>query len=415
MFFAGIDWSDRDLEYHLRTLDGRVLVHGTIAPSPQGLYELFAALDRHAAPQDIGIAIEACHAAWIQHLLDRGYAVYAFNPKQVDRFRQSLSAAAGKCDRIDAKALAMYLSVVHRDVRPLEPDEPDIIALRVLCQDRVKLVEERNAKLNELQALLKCYCPVFLGLFGDLASTIALKFLRKYPTQAAMHALSTRRFKGWLRRQHYPCPHRMDDMMDHLQRPVLDVPEHLQKAWAWRLGQLARSIQDLNKTIGELNAETTRRFQQQPEAQCIASLPGAGAVLQPALLACFGHDRDRFREAAHAQAFMGTAPVTESTAKGRRKVVKFRRGCCKFARRTIHLFADLSRRQSAWAQEFYRKQIESGHRHHAAVRALAHKWVKIILAMLRNGTPYDEAIFLNSRRRYLLNAPSNEVILRTTP
>jgi hypothetical protein len=46
----------------------------------------------------------------------------------------------------------------------------------------------------------------------------------------------------------------------------------------------------------------------------------------------------------------------------------------------------------------------NGHRHHAAVRALAHKWVKIILAMLRTNTPYDEAVFLNSRRRYLLNS-----------
>jgi len=357
MFFAGIDWSDQALEYHVRTLDGHVLVQGTIPPSPQGLYEFFAALDKHAAPEEIGIAIEACHAAWIQHLLDRGYHVYPLNPKQVDSFRNSLSAAGNKSDRIDAKALAMYLAVVHAEVRPLEPDDPEIVSLRILCQDRVKLVEKRNARLCELQALLKCYCPVFMGLFGDLASTIALKFLQKYPTQAAMQALSARRLKGWLRRHHYPCPKRIDEMIAYIQRPVLDVPEHLQQARAWRLAQLARSIQDLNEEIGELNAEITRRFEQQAEAQCLASLPGAGAVLQPALLACFGRDRDRFAEAADAQAFMGTAPVTESTAKGRRKVVKFRRGCCKFARRTLHLFANLSRRHCAWAQEFYRRQI----------------------------------------------------------
>ena len=404
MIFAGIDWSDQHLEYHLRTLDGRVLAEGTVAPSPQGLYKLFAAFDKHAARRDIGIAIEGCRAPWIQHLLDHGYRVYSFNPKQIDSFRKSLSVAGNKSDRIDAKALAMYLALVYRDVRPLEPDDPEVVALRVLCQNRLKLVEERTAKINELLALLKCYCPVFVGLFGDLANHIALEFLQKYPTQAAMQAVTTRRLKGWLQRHHYPCPRRFDEMAAHLRREVLDVPEHIQQAWAWRIGHLARSVQYLNKKTAELDAEITPRFEQQPEAKCFRSLPAAGVVLEPALFACFGRDRDRFPDAAHAQAFMGTAPVTASTAKGRRKVVRFRRGCSKFARRTIHLFADLSRRHSVWAQEFYRKQLESGHRHHAAVRALAHKWVKIILAMLRSGTVYDEDIFLNSRRRYLLNA-----------
>jgi transposase len=404
MFHAGIDWSDCALEYHLRTLDGRVLAQGSVAPNPEGLCELFAVLAAHAAPHEIGIAIEGTRAAWIQYLLDRGYRVYPFNPKQVDSFREALSAAGNKSDRIDAKALAMFLAAVHREVRPLEPDDPEIVTLRILCQDRVKLVEQRTARLNELQALLKCYCPVFLGLFGELDSAIALKFLAKYPTQGAIQALSARRLKGWLRRHHYTCPGRMDQMVAHLQRPVLDVPEPLQEARAWRLAQLARRIQQLNEDIAELEAEIARRFEQQPEASCVGSLPQAGPVLQPAILACFGRDRERFAEAADAQAFMGTAPVTASTAKGRRKVVKFRRGCCKFARRTMQLFADQSRRRCAWAREFYQKQIDSGHRHHAALRALAHKWVKIILAMLRTNTPYDEAVFLTSRRRYLLNS-----------
>ncbi len=193
-------------------------------------------------------------------------------------------------------------------------------------------------------------------------------------------------------------------MIAHIHRPVLDVPEHLQEARAWRLAQLARGIQQLNEDVAELEAEIARRFEQQAEAACVGSLPGAGPALQPAMLACFGRDRDRFPEAADAQAFMGTGPVTKSTGKGRRKVVKFRRGCCKFARRTMQLFADHSRRRCAWAREFYQKQLDSGHHHHAAVRALAHKWVKIILAMLRTNTPYDEAVFLNSRHRYLLNS-----------
>ena len=403
MMFAGIDWSDRDLEYHLRTPEGQVRVRGSVAPDPEGLQELFARLETHASPQEIAIGIEACHAAWIQHLLDRGYRVYAFNPKAVDAFRQALSAAGNKCDRIDAKVLAMYLTSVHGELRPLCPDTEEIVTLRILCQDRVKLVEERTAKLNELQALLKCYCPVFLGLFGKLDSQIALQMLDAFPTQAALQRLTERRLKTWLQRHKYSHPGRLDEMVETIRRPVLDVPKHLQQARAPRLGHLARSLRTLQDEIAKMDKQITECFDQQPEAECIRSLPAAATVLRPALLACFGHDRDRFADAADAQAFMGTAPVTQSTAKGRRKTVTFRRGCWKFARRTLHLFAERTRHVCTWAAEFYQKQIDTGHRHHAAVRALAHKWVKIILAMLRNNQPYDEEIFLNSRRRYLLN------------
>jgi hypothetical protein len=81
MLFAGIDWSDQSLEYHLRTSDGQVLVEGRVRPDAAGLAELYLALDDHAAPAEIGIAIEATHGAWVQALLDRGYQLYPVNPK----------------------------------------------------------------------------------------------------------------------------------------------------------------------------------------------------------------------------------------------------------------------------------------------------------------------------------------------
>jgi hypothetical protein len=136
-----------------------------------------------------------------------------------------------------------------------------------------------------------------------------------------------------------------------------------------------------------------------PESQWADSLPGAGRTLAPALVACFGRDPQRFEDAGQAQAFMGTAPITR--ASGRQRSVCFRRACCKFARRTLQLFAQLSMRECAWAKAFYDKQRASGHRHPAAVRALANKWVKIILAMRRTGERYDESKYTTACEKYL--------------
>ena len=40
MLFCGIDWCDRALDFHLRTLDGQVLCQGAVKPTVEGLGEL---------------------------------------------------------------------------------------------------------------------------------------------------------------------------------------------------------------------------------------------------------------------------------------------------------------------------------------------------------------------------------------
>jgi transposase len=248
-----------------------------------------------------------------------------------------------------------------------------------------------------------------LGLFGNLKSTIALQFLAKFPIQKQLKGLSEHRFRNWLKRHRYSWSQRIDEMIDVLKQPALPVAEHLQQVKSPLVCYLATSIQILNSEIAERDQRITEHLDQLPEANWVRSLPGAGDVLAPALLACLGRDPQRFAFVADARALMGTAPVTK--ASGTVRVVYFRRGCWKFARRTLQLFAEQSRRQCPWAQAFYSKQLNSGHNHHAALRALAHKWLKIILAMRRNDTVYNESIFSNSQRRYLLKIPVlNKVI-----
>ena len=416
MLFAGIDWGDKALDYHLRTAEGRVLAQGRVKPDPDGLSDLFVALEGPAAGEPIGIAIETSHGAWMQALLDRGYTIYPVNPKTVDRFREAMSANGDKSDTIDRRVLAMFLATFHRRLRPMTPDDPEIVTLRIVCEDRVRLVDERTAKLNELRAILKVHYPAVLTLFADLASGIALEFLRKYPTQNQMQKLTERRLRTWLARHHYSWPTRVDNMVARHKTPALPIADHLQNAKAALVQYLATSLIALKAEITTREKAITAQFVQLPEAEWAQSLPGAGAVLAPALLACVGRDATRFATPADARAFMGTAPVTK--ASGASRSVMFRRGCWKFARRTLQLFANESRKQCAWAQRFYQRQRDSGHTHHQALRALAHKWLKIILAMQRGASRYIEAVFVESQQRYLLKQHAlsalNEPLLATS-
>jgi transposase len=403
MLYAGIDWSDDWLDFELRTGDGRVLDQGRVRPSPAGMAELFSRLDRHAPPDEIGIAIESVRAAWIQALLDRRYTVYPLHPPAVDNFRRARNAAGNKTDKIDRQTIALFLATFHAELRALRPDAPDILGLRMLCQDRVHLVEERTAKSNELTSIVKVHCPFFMGFFGQIDSRIALQFLQEFPTQNQMRALSERKLRSWLTRKGYSHPKRVDEMVAHLGAPVLRVPDEEQEIRAGRMTYLARSLIELDAEIERVDKDITRRFDAMPESSWIRSLPGAGPVLGPCVLAVIGRDPNRFKGPTEAAGLVGTAPVTIGS--GKQLQHRFRFGCWKFARRTFVMLAEHSRLAGVgWVVELYERQRLGERSHHRALRVIAQKWLKIILAMKRTGARYDESIFTHSQKRYLSNA-----------
>jgi hypothetical protein len=68
--------------------------------------------------------------------------------------------------------------------------------------------------------------------------------------------------------------------------------------------------------------------------------------------------------------------------------------CPKFLRQTFHEFADQTRRFSGWSRAYYRLQRHRGKGHQAAIRALAFKWIRIVLRMWKTQTTYDEGRYV---------------------
>ena len=61
----------------------------------------------------------------------------------------------------------------------------------------------------------------------------------------------------------------------------------------------------------------------------------------------------------------------------------------------FHEFALHSIGQSEWAKAYYQHLREDQNKtHHAAVRSVAYKWIRIIFRCWKDGKPYDEEIYL---------------------
>jgi transposase len=128
------------------------------------------------------------------------------------------------------------------------------------------------------------------------------------------------------------------------------------------------------------------------------SVPGVAVTLGARLQAGLGPDRGRFDRAEAVQALAGTSPVLYPSGKLLR--VHMRRACGKHFRATVHQLAFTSLSRCAWARAYYGQYRARGHGHHAALRALANVWLRILFRMWKTRKPYDEARFLADRARH---------------
>jgi transposase len=139
---------------------------------------------------------------------------------------------------------------------------------------------------------------------------------------------------------------------------------------------LVAQMKTVIAAIAEYDRHLEALCQTHDDYHLFAALPGAGPGHAPRLTAALGSDRSRWTTADELVRFSGIAPVIERSGKQFR--IRWRYFCPKFFRQTFHEFAAQSIQDSFWARAFYFSQRAKGKDHHAAVRALAFKWIRII-------------------------------------
>lgn len=396
--WIGLDWADARHAVQLQTVDGTV-ERFELEQKPAVLHEWVAQLQRRFPDGKIAVAVEQRKGAVVHALLQYDcFVLYPINPKALARYREAFRSSGAKDDPVDA-ALLLDLVVRHGDqLRAWVPDTVESRTLQALCEQRRKLVNQRVALTNRLTSLLKQYFPQALEWVGDVASVQACDFLTQWPTLAAVQRARPSTVRQFYR--DHNC--RKTDVIEARlaamanARPLTTdaaVIEPLSLAvqtYATQLRTLIAAIETFDDRIAGVFAAHTDRA-------VFASFPGAGPVVAPRLAAAFGTDRARWDSPAELQAYSGIAPVTERS--GKSVWVHHRLACPKFVKQTFHEFADQSIRFSRWARAYYDQQRTRGKDHHAALRALAYKWIRILYRCWKERRPYDEETYIAALRR----------------
>jgi hypothetical protein len=132
-WYAGVDWATESHHVLITQGDGRKIGEKVFTHGGEGLAAMAAwllAASGPAEPGQIHIAIEVPHGPVVETLIERGFSVWAINPKQMDRFRDRFTLAGAKDDSRDAEVMASALRTDPRCFRRLEPLDPVVVELR---------------------------------------------------------------------------------------------------------------------------------------------------------------------------------------------------------------------------------------------------------------------------------------------
>lgn len=163
---------------------------------------------------------------------------------------------------------------------------------------------------------------------------------------------------------------------------------------------LIAQLKPLIEQIQSYDKEIACFLARHPDSSLFRSLPGVAENLAARMLSEFGDNRTRYENFNSVQCEAGTAPLTKESG-GYRHVI-FRRACNKHFRDALHLFAFSSLSHCLWAKKYYDSQRIKGVTHSRALRALSNRWIKIIFAMWKNHTIYNEQRYLADKTKHLL-------------
>jgi len=397
--YVAIDWGDKKHFWSLQPADSDRRERGEIEHSPEAVAAWAAMLSARFGGQPVALAVEQSRGPLVFMLGKyEQLHVYPIHPRAAAQFRAALFSSGAKDDPSDAELLLDLLTHHRARLRPLRPDTEQTRLLQHLVEGRRKLVNEKTRQSNRLTAQLKVYFPQMLDWFDAVDSPLVGALLKRWHTLESLQKARPDTVRSFFTAHNCRSQELIQQRLDQIRQAVPAVRDKaLIEAAQAMTKVLVELIATLREGIADFDRQIAQAVAAHPDFAIFDSFPGAGSALAPRLLAAFGSQRERFQSAADLQTFSGIAPVTERS--GKSEWVHVRWACPRFLRQTFHEWAAHSIGFCGWARAYYRQQRDRGTDHHAAVRALAFKWIRIAFRCWKDAVPYDDNRYVESLRR----------------
>jgi transposase len=365
--------------------------------TPEAIHEWVRSLRERFPTGTIAVAFE--HGRWslIYALMMYEFLVLVpINPRASKAYRDALRLSGASSDLADAAFLCEFVAKHSSQLRVWQPEDSVTKKLRLMVENRRTLVDQRTGFTHTLADTLKQYFPQALQWFGGETSRKLRAFLARWPTLDQLRQATVDDITAVLRTLRCrKVATTTQELMEKIRAAVpLTSDQAIIDGYAIYAQSLAAIIEPLDSQIAKYDKAIAAAWAVHPDRQIFDSLPGAGVVMAPRLAVAFGIDRSRYIAANDVECYSGIAPVIEQS--GNQRWIHARWGFPTFMHQTFHEFAQASIPFCAWAKAFYQGERERGAKHHAAVRALAFRWIRILFRLWKNRELYDEERYIEA-------------------
>jgi transposase len=343
------------------------------------------------------VVIEPTGLAWVPvgaYLIHRGCAIYRVDTRRSSELRKVLRRDV-KSDAVDALAQARMLRVNPAAARRLPMPEAGRFTLERLVRQRSQFVEDLARTKRRILAALEAWLPGADAVLGEEWDDSRPKrlLLRRFADPRKTLALGS--------------DHLRQELEDALGREVR--PESLPERWvhlaerAWGLyGPLIEAgtcpidfdaaqreiaayldyLDDLERHCDAVMKRIHELYRRLDPEQRLRSLPGVGPLTAAYAFAVAGDVR-RFPNAKAFVSFCGLAPRKNQSGQTDRGGQHISKAGNPLLRRYLFLAADVGRRGDLDLAAFYRKLLDRGTHHKAAVVAVAAKIARRLYAVMK--------------------------------
>jgi transposase len=399
-WLVGIDWATDAHEVCILTPSRELVTQRKVEHNGPAIAAFIDQLMRlcEGKAARVAISIEIPRGAVVESLVERGFHVYAINPKQLDRFRDRHTVAGAKDDRRDAFVLADSLRTDRPCFRQVRVDDPLVIQLREMSRVDDDLAEDMNRLTNRLREQLHRYYAALLRLSPSADEPWLWALLELAPTPADGARLKPKQIAKLL------TEHRIRRLDAEAVRAALtEAPLHVAPGATEAAAAHIRTLiprlrvtvqqratcqREMARLLDELAAggDASGQKNEHRDVQILRSLVGVGKKVAATLLAEASQplgDRDYHALRAHA----GVAPVTKQS--GRRLVVVMRQACNGRLRNAVYHWARVAVTRDPRSTEVYGVLRARGQSHGRALRSVADRLLRLLIAMLKSKTLFD--------------------------
>lgn len=336
-----------------------------------------------------------CLAAW---LVSQGISVVQVNPYAVKQTKELEDNSQRKDDLKDPKLIANLV----KDGNYGMPYLPDGIYadIRRYALFRDQLMEDRTRAVNRLHRELAICFPEYKDAFGKVDGAFTMVLLKAVPFPADLKAIGVEGIRNlWreakLRGRGYS---RAEEIIRYAEQSVglQDGVDASREA----VIHFAEQIAMLDEKLAEIGGKLHAKCMELPHAENLMEIPGIGGTILSGILSEMG-DISRFDTAKEIQKMSGMGLVACSSGKHQGETKISHRG----RKRLRYWLFQAAKSVTSHTTEFkeihayYTTRENNPLKKMQSLVVIACKLLRILFAILKNGTRYDPQKMLRDIRR----------------